>query len=144
VWDCHTYARCELVLVDQRTRRGSRRPAAARTLRSAGGVGTDDDAYGDGLLSPDGTHLAVMADDPDGRFRAHVIELRSGADAVLPGVGTDSNANRQLAWSPNSRWLLGLTDQQIRTYDTRTRAGGTLRLGSEQLLHLTTTHAPAS
>ncbi|HEY0240640.1 MAG TPA: hypothetical protein VGC37_18575 [Friedmanniella sp.] len=143
VWDCHTHARCQMVLVDQQTRQRARRPAAAAVLGAKGGIGLDRDAYGDEQLSPDGTHLAVMASDPTGTLRAHVIDLRDGRDTTLPGAGTDANANRQLAWSTNSRWLFALTDQQIRAYDTRVRTLANVPLGGERLLHLTTVNAPA-
>lgn len=143
IWGCNPLARCQMVLVDQRTGHRAIRPAAARTLLAEGGIGIDRDDYGDESLSPDGTHLAVMANDPTGGFRAHVVDLRSGMDTVLPGMGPDSNVNRQLAWSPNSRWLLALTDHQIRAYDTRTHATESLLLSGEQLLHLTTANNPA-
>lgn len=143
VWDCDARARCQMVLLDQRTWHRATRPATARTLLAEGGIGIDRNDYGDGSLSPNGTHLAVMADDSAGRFRAHVIDLRSGEDTVLPGVGPDSNVNRQLAWSTNSRWLFALTDHQIRAYDTRTHTHQDLPLGGEQLLHLTTANDPA-
>ena len=80
---------------------------------------------------------------PGGRLRAHVIDLRTGEDAVLPGVVTDVNVNRQLAWSPDGRWLLALTDHRLRTYDTRTHADGSVPFTTEPLLHLTSLDAPA-
>lgn len=85
---------------------------------------------------------AVQLGGTAGGFRAHVIDLRSGRDTVLPGAGPDANANRQLAWSANGRWLLALTDHQVRAYDTRTRAVVTLPLDGEPLLHLTTANDP--
>lgn len=142
VWDCDARAGCQMVLVDQRTGHRATRPAAARTLLAEGSIGIDRNDYGDESLSPDGTHLAVMADDATGGFRVHVIDLRSGRDTVLPGVGPDSNVNRQIAWSTNSRWLLALTDHQLRAYDTRTHTNEDLPLGGEQLLHLTTANDP--
>ena len=142
VWDCHTHAHCQMVLVDQKTRHRTSRPAAAATLRAKGGVGLDPDIYDNEQLSPDGTHLAVMATDPTGTPSAHIIDLRTGKDNLLPGAGTDVNANRQLAWTPNSRWLLALTDHQLRGYDTHTANVESLKLGGEQLLHLTTTNTP--
>ena len=142
VWDCDPRARCEMVLVDQRTGHRTLRQATARTLLAESGIGIDRNDYGDASLSPDGTHLAVTANDSAGTFRTHVIDLRSGNDAVLPGEGPDSNVNRQLTWSPNSRWLLALTDHQIRAYDTSTRTTTDVPLAGEQLLHLTATHDP--
>lgn len=142
VWDCNAHAHCRLVLVDQRNRHRTSQPAAARRLLAENGIGIDRNVYGDAQLSPDGTHLAVMADDTRGRFRAHVLDLSTDADTVLPGTGTDSNVNRQLAWSPNSRWLLALTDHHLRAYDTRHHTTTSpLPLGEEPLLHLTTTNA---
>ena len=40
---------------------------------------------------------------------------------MLPGTVTDTTANRQLARSMNTRWLLLLTNHQIRAYDTAPR-----------------------
>lgn len=142
VWDCDTHANCQLVLVDHRTGHRVSRPAAARPFLAEGSIWIDPNAYGDIQLSPDGTHLAVMADDAKGNFRAHVIDLRSGDDTVLPGAGADSNVNRQLAWSPNSRWLLALTDRHLQAYDTRAHRTRSVPLGEEPLLHLTTANAP--
>ena len=142
VRDCRPHGRCTLVLVDQQTGHRVLRPAAARTMLAKGGIGIDRNAYGDAMLSPDGRRLAVMADDASGRFRVHVIDLRSGADAVLPGMGPEENVNRQLAWTANSRWLFALTDHQLRGYDTRTQTTSSVPTGGEQLLHLTVTHAP--
>ena len=142
VRDCGSGQHCPTVLVDERTGHRTERPAAGRTLRAGGGAGTDPDAYGDAALSPDGTHLAVTASDEAGVLRAHVVDLRSGRETVLPGEGTDANANRQLAWSPNSRWLLALTDGRLRAYDTRRGTSRSVALGGERLLHLTTVHHP--
>ena len=141
VWACGTSANCQLVLVDQRTRHRISQPAAARPFLAEGGIGIDPDVYGDVQLSPDGRHLAVMAADANGRSRAHVLDLRRGHDAVLPGAGTDSNANRQEAWSPNSRWLLTITDGHLQAYDTRAHRTSSVPLGEEPLLHLTTANA---
>ena len=141
VWDCDARANCRMVLVDQQTGRGVAIPAAARTLLAEGGIGIDRTNYSDNLLSPDGTHLAVIAQDGTGRDRVHTINLRTGHDAVLPGIGTDANANRQLAWSADSRWLLALTDHRLRGYDTRSRAIRAVPLGQEQLLHVTAANA---
>lgn len=143
IWDCDPHAHCQMVLVDQRTGHRALRPAAGHALLAEGGIGIDRNDYGDESLSPDGTHMAVMGNDPAGELRAHVIDLRSGRDTVLPGVGSDSNVNRQLAWSTNSRWLLALTDHQIRAYDTRTHTTEGLPFSGEQLLHLTTANNPA-
>ena len=143
IWGCDSHASCQMVLVDQRTGRRALRPAVARMLLAEGGIGIDSNDYGDQSLSPDGTHLAVMATDPAGGFRAHVIDLRSGRDDVLPGVGPDSNVNRQLTWSPNSRWLLAITDHQIRAYNARTHVTENLPSDGEQMLHLTAANDPA-
>lgn len=140
VWDCDTHAHCQMMLVDERTGHRTSRPSAARPFLAEGGIGIDPNTY-TSELSPDGTHLAVMAVDPNGRSRAHVVDLRNGDDTVLPGIGVDSNANRQLAWSANSRWLPALTDHQIRAYDTRRHTTKSIPLSEEQLLHLTTTNA---
>jgi hypothetical protein len=142
VWDCDPRARCEMVLVDQRTGHRTLRPATARTLLAEGGISIDRNDYGDVSLSPDGTHLAVMANDSAGTFRTHVIDLRSGRDTLLPGAGPDSNVNRQLTWSTNSRWLLALTDHQIRAYDTSTHTTTDVPLDGEHLLHLTASNDP--
>lgn len=141
VWDCDTHAACQMVLVDQRTLHRTSRPKAARPFLVEGGIGIGPNTYGDVQLSPDGTHLAVMASDSSGGFRAHAIDLSSGDDTVIPGTGTDGNANRQLAWSPNSRWLLALTDHHIQAYDTRDHRTRSVPLGEEPLLHLTTANA---
>lgn len=142
VWDCNQSGRCRLQLTDQRTGRRTTKPAAARTFLAENGIGLDPLNYTDALLSPDGTHVAVVTQDSTSAnaWRVHVINLDSGRDTVLPGSGTDVNANRQIAWSANSRWLLALTDHQLRGFDTHTHQTTPLPIGSDPLLHLTATH----
>ncbi len=142
VWDCAQSARCQLQLLDQRTSRRTTKPAAARPFLAENGIGLEPLNYTQALLSPDGTHVAITVQDTTSAAaqRVHVIDLDTGSDTVLPGAGTDVNANRQVAWSANGRWLLALTDHQLRGYDTHTRNVVTLPIGSEPLLHLTAAH----
>lgn len=59
-------------------------------------------------LSPDGTRIAYKKrDDTDGFFgwRVHVLDLRTGADVVLP---TDRSVDDQVEWLDDKRVLYGL------------------------------------
>lgn len=45
----------------------------------------DENDYSDITVSPDGTRIGYRGDDgPDGLFRAHILDLRTGEDRVLP------------------------------------------------------------
>ncbi len=121
IWDCDAGARCAVSLVEQRTRHRTELPAARAALLAAASGSIDDLVNSENQLSPDGTSLAVTILDGNGVFRLHVINLVTGRADTLPGATTDCNPNRQMAWTPNSRWLLALTDHQVRGYDTSTR-----------------------
>lgn len=96
----------------------------------------------DALLSPDGKHLAFSTANRSAAWRVHVVDLTGGRDAVLPGAATESNPNRQLTWTPNSRWLLALTDRRFRAFDTHTRTTRTVTVANEELVHLTGPRTP--
>lgn len=132
VADCDRRASCRILLVDQRTRSRTVLPAAFQSLLATTRGDLNASDFGESHLSPDGTHLALTVGDG-----VHVVDLRTGRRAVLPGTVTDTNVNRQLSWSPNSRYLFALTDHRIRGFDTRTRTTRTVRITDEQLLHLT-------
>lgn len=60
----------------------------------------------------------------------------------VPGPVTDVNSNAQIAWTPNSRWLLAITDHQMRAFDTRPTGPAPSPSTDEQLLHLTMAGVP--
>ena len=95
-----------------------------------------------GVLSPDGTHAAVVGppqtgdDGRSGGARPPHRPRRCSCPALTTGV----NPNAQVAWTANSRWLVALTDNQLRAYDTTTRTLRTLPVG-EPLQHLVSANA---
>ena len=140
-WDCDDQARCDAYRTVRAT--GRRTPLAV-TRRAVSDVYQGDQDHASsyqGVLSPDGTHAALVGPPQigdDGRLV--VLDLRTGQDDPLPGSTTGVNPNAQVAWTANSRWLLALTDNQLRAYDTTTRTVRTLSVG-EPLQHLVSANA---
>lgn len=54
---------------------------------------------------------------------------------------TDTNPNNQLGWTATGRWLMAITDHQLRAYDTRTGRMETIDVDGGPILHLTTVGA---
>lgn len=142
IWDCDTRARCGVYRVDQATGRRTVLPAAGPAITAAAGGSLEQIIDSGAQLSPDGKQLALTAPDGNGIWRIHVVDLTAGHDSLLPGAATDTNPNRQLAWTSNSRWLLGLTDRHLQAFNTRTRDTRTLAITDEELEHLTGPHIP--
>jgi hypothetical protein len=141
-WDCDARARCGVYRVDQRSSRRTLLPTAAKALTTAAGGVIEELIDSDNQLSPDGNHLALTTLRGTGTRQIQVIDLTTGRAHPIPGIVTDSNPNRQLAWTPNSRWLLGLTDHRLQAFDTRTHTRHTLAVTGDQLLHVTGPRTP--
>lgn len=141
-WDCDDQARCNAYRTDRstglKTVLGVDRKAVLELYRGS----QDFASTGEGVLSLDGTHaaLGVPAQGAD-EFPLAVVDLRNGRHELLPGSMTDTNANAQVAWTANSRWLLALTGSQLRAYDTTTGTVRTLDIGGEPLQHLVNANA---
>ena len=142
VWDCDSQARCGVYLVDQATGRRTALPAAGQAITAAAGGSLEEIIDSGAQLSPDGKHLALTTSDGTGTWRIHVVDLTNGRSTVLYGAATNTNPNRQLAWTSNSRWLLGLTDRHLRAFNIQTRTTRTLAITNEELEHLTGPRTP--
>lgn len=136
VWDCDEQAQCDPYRAtradDSRTKLAAARQYLRRSEQRAA---VQSSFYGE--LSPDGTHVVVPAPADPNRWSISVLDLRTGTATEIPGVLADSNLNTLYAWTANSRWLLAITDDQLRAYDTKTRTTRTIALTTEPLLHLT-------
>jgi hypothetical protein len=55
----------------------------------------------------------------------------------VAGAVSDTNANAQFAWTPNGRWLLAVTDHQVRAIEPHSGDTRILRLDGEPVLHIT-------
>ena len=141
-WDCDDRARCNAYRTVRATGHRTALPADRKAVLDVYQGDPDDASSYQGVLSPDGTHAALAG---PGRIAdvspLVLLDLDTGKDDVLPGSTTDVNPNAQVAWTANSRWLLALTDDQLRAYDTKTRTVQTLSVG-EPLQHLTSTDGP--
>lgn len=143
VWDCDSRARCDVYRTDRATGRRTLLPVDRKAVVELYYQGDLNSAsYYQGVLSPDGTH-AVIAGPPhdDNERPVAVLDLTTGRYDLLPGSTTDVNPNAQTTWTANSRWLLALTDHQLRAYDTTTDTVRTLPI-DEPLHHLTSAFAP--
>ena len=142
VWDCDRSARCRPYRLDRATGRRTARPELAATIRRLNlGADPADVSYSVGDLSPDGRQVVLTSDTGNNGSRVDVVDLDRATTHTVDGTPTDVNANTQSAWTPDSRWLLTLTDHRIRAYDTTTDQTKTLGPTNEDLLHLTMTGA---
>ena len=140
-WDCDEQARCNayrtVLATGRRTLLASDRQAVIDIYQGD----QDHASSSQGALSPDGTHAALAGSPrPGNDGPLFVLDLRTGRDDLLPGSTTDMNPNAQVAWTTNSRWLLALTDNQLRAYDTTSGTVRTLPVG-EPLQHLVSVNA---
>jgi hypothetical protein len=145
VWDCDDRARCLPYRLDRTTgQREQILPAREEMVRLyQGELGKAADLGGE--LSPDGTHVALTI--PRGaasREALVVVNLTTGRSRTLPGTLTDLNGNARIAWTPNGRWLLAITDHQMRAYDTSADTSRLVTVTDEQLRHLTMAGAPGT
>lgn len=101
---CGDDAACDDVYIDRTD--GSRHPVAVHA-----------ESRQPGVISPDGTHAAVIATNVDGSGanELHLVELSTGVDTVidLPSGTIFAGPSRGAAivWSPDSRWLFVATGQ---------------------------------
>ena len=141
IWDCDQQARCQ----PYRLNRSTRGRTALPQLRSDilrlndGSDPTPTTAPGD--LSRDGRHAVLPATTTSQTNRLTVLNLNTPTSHTVPGEITDTNPNTLHAWTPDSRWLLTLTNHQLRAFDTTTNRTRTLPIDDEDLLHLTMTGA---
>jgi len=85
------------------------------------------------VFGPDGTRLAVVA----GRASAAIHDAASG-QPIVSGLRNDQYATTQLAFAPDGRSLLLLSEGSARLYDARTGAPATPPLAHEataQMFH---------
>ncbi|HEX8509270.1 MAG TPA: hypothetical protein VF635_07210 [Propionibacteriaceae bacterium] len=143
VWDCDKKARCNPYRLDRTHGRRTTIPAARKAiLKLYQGNVAQAEGSGGGDLSPDGTHTALRY--PGNRLSSWpiaVVDLSTGQTRTLPGNLTDTNPNSQFAWTANGRYFLAITDHQMRAYDTTTGTTRTIPVGTDPLLHLTSTQA---
>lgn len=138
VWDCNRAARCQPYRLNRATQDRTALPDLAAVIRRLNlGADPDSSFFGAGDLSPDGRHIVLTSDTGRGSLRLAVISLDQAAVQPIDGAPTDSNPNTQYAWTPDSRWLLALTDHRIRAHDTTTGHTRTLEPTNQKLLHLT-------
>jgi hypothetical protein len=96
--ECDDAHRCSLALVDRRT--SARRPLG-RAL---------DGQDQTGSVAPDGRHV-FLSETADGSQRSLLVDLATGHRDPLPGiVGSGAGAAPEVAWSPDSHWVVGATD----------------------------------
>jgi len=142
VWDCDDQARCNPYRV---ARTGGARTRLGVDHQPLLGLYQHDPAQAaafGGDLSPDGTHAALRVPGTQpGSEPLAVLDLATGTTNTVPGSLTDTNPNAQYAWTANSRWLLAITDHQLRGYDTTTHTSRTITITDQPLLHLTTSTA---
>ncbi len=66
----------------------------------------DSNDFKDSGVSPDGTRIGYRGDDgPDGYFRSHILDLRTGQDRVLPQP-PDATAQTAPLFSPDGQTVL--------------------------------------
>ena len=129
-WDCDDQARCNAYRTLRATGRRTVLTADHKAVLNVYQGDQNHASSYQGVLSPDGAHAALAAE-PQGTNDGPlvVLDLAAGREDVLPGSTTSTNPNAQVAWTANSRWLLALTDNQLRAYDTTTRTVRTLSVG---------------
>lgn len=130
-WNCNNQAKCGLQLLNRAT--GHISDVAEQTALAA----INDDVTGDNAdnqISPDGKH--VLLERVGGTLAATVLDTRTGRTHQLPGNITGENPSSQFGWTANSRWLLALTDHQLRAYDTLTGTTRTIPVTALPLIHL--------
>jgi hypothetical protein len=101
---------CADVLIDPTT--GKRWPLAGPV------VATDGSA---GVIAPDGAAAALFASGAGEHDLLQLVNLGSGCITTLPVTVQGPLGSRDLAWSPDSRWLFTVADNgQLRAIDVRT------------------------
>jgi hypothetical protein len=145
VWDCDDQARCLPYRLDRATGQRAVTPAAREAIVRLYQGDVGNLANYSGELSPEGTHVALrIPRGGAGREALVVLNLTTGRTHTVPGSLTDLHGNARVAWTPNSRWLLAITDHQMRAYDTRAGTSRLVTVTDEQLQHLTMPGAPGT
>lgn len=119
--ECDERARCETVVIDRSS--GDRREIPVDQLRG----------YGRGGISPDGATAALRTG-----AQVKLIDLRSGETEFLNTVPTggsfsSSSGAQRLAWSPDSRWLFVVFDDQLVAVDVAARKVHDIKLPVDQI-----------
>jgi len=94
-FECDDRYRCATVVINRGT--GSRHVLHTQT-RQAGGP--------HGAISANGAFAALLQTDTSNTTRVHLLDLASGVDRQLDLPVDRSYEDSNLAWSPDSRWLL--------------------------------------
>lgn len=103
---------------------GKQATATSRGLRALDDLTSAQGDTGAGLMSTNGHFVAVPIVDRQHQFRLAIVDLIAGDTTLLQGAITKYNANDQFVWLPQDqgRWLLAVTDQTLRIFDTHTGA----------------------
>jgi hypothetical protein len=106
--ECDAPGRCTTVDIDRAT--GGRRVVP---------VAIDRDGP-TGVLSPDGTSVALVVGRQDGATRLRLVDLVAGSDHEVD-VHPARGAGRTVVWSPDGRWLFVVDDTgYLRAVDSQT------------------------
>ena len=131
--ECDLHDSCRATVIDRAT--GAQHALSVSVNQLASG----------GLISPDGTTVAVLEGDQSQPVDVHLIDLTTGADRAT-GAAIDPNLAYQdglFVWSPDSHWLF-TTNATGRLYavnvpaDTTTTLTTALTLGPVSQLGLRT------
>jgi hypothetical protein len=97
---------CQMVAIDRST---GRRHVVAEVPAGAGGT-----QWITGVISPDGKVAAMHAspDDADPAPSLRLLDLGTGAQRTIDLPQPDSFYADSIAWSPDSKWLFAVADQQ--------------------------------
>lgn len=135
-WDCNTKKRCD-ARVNQAEGAPTYVPAVHKSLEGLYGDDVTTAADGRGALSPDRRWVALELPKPmRSGARLVLVALRSGHRVEVPGALRADSAD-QVAWTPDGRYLLALTDGRLRVVDTTTEAVVTIGSTLPDLRHLT-------
>ena len=146
-WDCDKWSRCAAFRLNRVTGRSVELVKVSDPLVDLyESEALDGAEAGSNSLSPDGRTVALSlpySQSLNG-WPVVTVDLETGTVTKLPGWLTDTNANTQLAWSPNSRYLFAITDHRIRAVDVRRRTVQSLDLVPEPALHLAVAGQPSN
>ncbi len=115
----YLFRSCPTCPIRERSRaRDDKAHATIRGMRALKRVAATYADVSGGLISSTGRWVALAGNREEGQ-RLIVIDLVTGLTWTAPGKLADENGNDQFAWL-GSRWLLAITDTQLRVLDTKT------------------------
>ncbi|MGI3780159.1 MAG: hypothetical protein ACRYG2_05210 [Janthinobacterium lividum] len=136
-WDCNSKKRCD-ARVNRPGQAPDYLPSVRTSLRGLYGKDVTAAATSRGALSPDRRWVALELPKPTrSGARLVLVELKSGHRIEVPGALAGPDGTDQAAWTPNSRYLLALTDGRLRAVDSTTGTVVTIGGTPEGLRHLT-------